>query len=88
MKNIEAKVQEFFANNPEADKVFSTSDEFLFDQEIYATQHAATLTDKDVVKHTNRNTADKVEINKDAATAKEVAKKVTTKTTTTEKAQK
>ena len=46
------KVNEYFENNPEETKVFTTSDGFLFKQEMYATAHAATVTDKEVVKHT------------------------------------
>ncbi|ROI09791.1 hypothetical protein EGI11_03265 [Chryseobacterium sp. H3056] len=48
------KVQEYFANNPEEEKVFSTTDGFLFKQEMYATAHAATITDKEVTKHVNK----------------------------------
>lgn len=47
------KVTEYFENNPEEEKVFSTSDGFLFKQQMYATAHAATITDKEVVKHVN-----------------------------------
>ncbi|AYO58193.1 hypothetical protein CO230_08700 [Chryseobacterium sp. 6424] len=47
------KVKEYFANNPEEEKVFTTSDGFLFKQEMYATAHAATITDKEVTKHHN-----------------------------------
>lgn len=47
------KVTEYFKNNPEEEKVFSTSDGFLFKQQMYATSHAATITDKEVVKHVN-----------------------------------
>lgn len=48
------KVTEYFKNNPEETKVFSTSDGFLFKQEMYATSHAATITDKEVTKHANK----------------------------------
>ncbi len=51
--SVDKKVQEYFDNNPEEDKVFSTADGFLFKQEMYATAHAATITDKEVKKHTN-----------------------------------
>lgn len=47
------KVTEYFENNPDEEKVFSTSDGFLFKQQMYATAHAATITDKEVVKHVN-----------------------------------
>lgn len=47
------KAQEYFKNNPEEEKVFSTADGFLFKQEMYATAHAATITDKEVTKHVN-----------------------------------
>lgn len=49
---MQEKVKEYFQNNPEEDKVFSTADGFLFKQEMYATAHAATITDKEVTKHT------------------------------------
>lgn len=51
--SADKKVQEYFENNPEEEKVFSTADGFLFKQEMYATAHAATITDKEVTKHTN-----------------------------------
>ena len=50
---MQEKVKEYFQNNPEEDKVFSTADGFLFKQEMYATAHAATITEKEVTKHTN-----------------------------------
>lgn len=47
------KAKEYFKNNPEEKEVFSTSDGFLFKLQMYATAHAATITDKEVVKHVN-----------------------------------
>lgn len=47
------KVKEYFENNPDEEKVFTTSDGFVFKLEMYATAHAATITDKTVTKHKN-----------------------------------
>lgn len=49
---MQEKVNQYFKNNPDEEKVFSTADGFLFKQEMYATSHAATITNKEVTKHT------------------------------------
>lgn len=70
---MQNKVNEYFKNNPDADKVFSTGDGFLFAMEMYATAHAATITDKEVTKHTRE-----VKLNEAVPAAVEVP--VTTET--------
>lgn len=45
------KANQYFTDNSDTEKVFSTSDGFLFTSEMYARDHAAVLSDKEVTKH-------------------------------------
>lgn len=68
-KDIKTKVQEYFELNPLADKVYTTSDGFLFSQKQFAINHGATLDKKEVISHkrTLKSESTKVESNEDKA---------------------
>ncbi|MDN3673083.1 hypothetical protein QWY99_08485 [Flavobacterium branchiarum] len=52
---IALAVSNYFAQEGAKSEVFSTSDGFLFENLVFATNHAATLEDKNVTPHSNAN---------------------------------
>ena len=52
---IALAVTTYFEQKDAKEKVYTTSDGFLFENAGFAKNHAATLEDKEVVPHTNAN---------------------------------
>jgi hypothetical protein len=52
---IALAVSAYFAQQGAKNEVFSTSDGFVFENIVFATNHASTLKDKNVTPHSNAN---------------------------------
>lgn len=53
MKNIDKKCEAYFKANPQKEKVYGTSDGFLFEQKQNAVAHSKTLKDTAVKTYSN-----------------------------------
>lgn len=76
-ETLDGKVKKYFANNQSREKVFATSDNFLFERKQDANNHAKTLEDKKVETFAKSSKVEDVVV-EDAETV-EATKKETTK---------